>query len=157
MRDRRVVGNLQYVDALSSEPAQSALSSGANTADDDLDVLDPNDVRLVAHEFADLRCSERRPLLRPGEPERTRGRPCDRIASFVGEQHLRVVVGSVNVQRAGNNIFLGNTRERARLEALVDASATLSDDSFLSHIDYVFSSLRRPEVMVRRTLPRTVR
>jgi hypothetical protein len=38
----------------------------------------------------------------------------------------------------------------------VHAFAALLDDAFFTH-NYVFSSLRRPEVIVLRTLPRRVR
>lgn len=156
MRDRRHILNGLDLDALARERAENRLAAGTHAADDDGRLLDANHQTLLAEKFAHFCRRIRRGLAGAGETERAGATRHDGIALLVRENCLSIVEGSVNMKNCLLQMTLRDLRHGAFLPSGVHASSALLDDAFFTH-NYVFSSLRRPEVIVFLTLPRRVR
>ena len=97
--------------------------------------LTPMITRLVASSSSPTFASHANgvPLLAPEKPSAPEEDQATVLPLLVGKQRFGVVVGRVNMERAGHDGLFGDASERAGLEPLVHAPSTFSDDTFLSH------------------------
>ena len=131
---RRVIGNTSDIDPLSGKTAKRGFAPGTDTTNDHVHLFYADDSRFVADDLSDLGSGEWRTFLSSRKAEGAGGRPGNRVAILIRKKDLRIVVGSVNMERACDDVLLGDARQRAGFESLIDGSTGFSYDPLFSHI-----------------------